>query len=61
MKLKCIITDDEPLSAEGLSKYLEVIDYVELVAVAAVVPPHYWVYAAHSDEACLAAYSLGEF
>jgi DNA-binding LytR/AlgR family response regulator len=34
MKLKCIITDDEPLSAEGLSKYLEVIDYLELVAVA---------------------------
>ncbi|HEY1200511.1 MAG TPA: LytTR family DNA-binding domain-containing protein [Niastella sp.] len=34
MKLKCIITDDEPLSAEGLSKYIEVIDYLELVAVA---------------------------
>jgi DNA-binding LytR/AlgR family response regulator len=34
MKLKCIITDDEPLSTEGLSKYLEVIDYLELVAVA---------------------------
>jgi DNA-binding LytR/AlgR family response regulator len=34
MKLKCIITDDEPLSAEGLSKYVEVIDYLELVAVA---------------------------
>jgi DNA-binding LytR/AlgR family response regulator len=34
MKLKCIITDDEPLSAEGLSKYLEVIDYLELVGVA---------------------------
>jgi DNA-binding LytR/AlgR family response regulator len=34
MKLKCIITDDEPLSAEGLAKYLEVIDYLELVAVA---------------------------
>src|SRR5687767_4282009 len=34
MKLKCIITDDEPLSAEGLAKYLEVIDYLELVGVA---------------------------
>ena len=34
MKLKCIITDDEPLSSEGLSKYVEVIDYLELVAVA---------------------------
>ncbi|MCS3798974.1 LytR/AlgR family response regulator transcription factor [Niastella sp. OAS944] len=34
MKLKCIITDDEPLSAEGLSKYIEVIDYLELVTVA---------------------------
>lgn len=34
MKLKCIITDDEPLSAEGLAKYIEVIDYLELVAVA---------------------------
>ncbi len=34
MKLKCIITDDEPLSTEGLSKYVEVIDYLELVAVA---------------------------
>jgi DNA-binding LytR/AlgR family response regulator len=34
MKLKCIITDDEPLSTEGLSKYLEVIDYLELVGVA---------------------------
>lgn len=34
MKLKCIITDDEPLSTEGLSKYIEVIDYLELVAVA---------------------------
>jgi DNA-binding LytR/AlgR family response regulator len=34
MKMKCIITDDEPLSAEGLAKYVEVIDYLELVAVA---------------------------
>src|ERR1044072_4892100 len=34
MKLKCIITDDEPLAAEGLAKYIEVIDYLELVAVA---------------------------
>jgi DNA-binding LytR/AlgR family response regulator len=34
MKLKCIITDDEPLSTEGLSKYVEVIDYLELVGVA---------------------------
>lgn len=34
MKMKCIITDDEPLSAEGLVKYVEVIDYLELVAVA---------------------------
>lgn len=34
MKLKCIIVDDEPLASEGLAKYVEVIDYLELVASA---------------------------
>lgn len=29
MKLKCVIVDDEPLASEGLSKYVEVIDYLE--------------------------------
>ncbi|MFT3702060.1 MAG: LytTR family DNA-binding domain-containing protein [Agriterribacter sp.] len=34
MKMKCIITDDEPLASEGLAKYIEVIDYLELAGVA---------------------------
>lgn len=34
MKLKCVIVDDEPLASEGLSKYVEVIDYLELLAIA---------------------------
>lgn len=34
MKLRCVIVDDEPLASEGLSKYIEVIDYLELIAVA---------------------------
>lgn len=34
MKLKSIIVDDEPLAIEGLTKYTEVVDYLELVAVA---------------------------
>ncbi len=34
MKLKCVIVDDEPLAGEGLSKYVEVIDFLELAAIA---------------------------
>lgn len=34
MKLRCAIADDEPLAGEGLLKYIEVIDYLEAVAVA---------------------------
>ena len=34
MKLKCVIVDDEPLASEGLTKYVEVIDYLELIAIA---------------------------
>ena len=34
MKLKCVIVDDEPLAIEGLAKYVEVIDYLELIAIA---------------------------
>ncbi|MBA4849377.1 LytTR family DNA-binding domain-containing protein [Emticicia sp. BO119] len=34
MKLRCVIVDDEPLASEGLMKYIEVIDYLELVAIA---------------------------
>lgn len=34
MKLKCVLVDDEPLASEGLSKYVEVIDYLELVSIA---------------------------
>lgn len=33
MKIRCIITDDEPLARKGLLGYLEKIDYLELVAV----------------------------
>lgn len=32
MKLKCIITDDEPIAREGLEKYVRKIDFLELVA-----------------------------
>ncbi len=34
MKLRCVIVDDEPLASEGLAKYVEVIDYLELIAIA---------------------------
>jgi DNA-binding LytR/AlgR family response regulator len=34
MKLRCAIVDDEPLAAEGLVKYIEVIDYLEAIAIA---------------------------
>lgn len=34
MKLKSVIVDDEPLAIEGLTKYVEIVDYLELVAVA---------------------------
>jgi DNA-binding LytR/AlgR family response regulator len=34
MKLKCVIVDDEPLAREGLAKYVEVIDYLELIGMA---------------------------
>lgn len=34
MKLRCVIVDDEPLASEGLTKYVEVIDYLELIAIA---------------------------
>lgn len=33
MKIKCIITDDEPIARKGLQGYIEKIDYLELVAV----------------------------
>lgn len=33
MKIKCIITDDEPLARKGLQGYIEKIDYLELVSV----------------------------
>lgn len=33
MKLKCIITDDEPIARKGLQSYVERIDFLELVAV----------------------------
>ncbi len=34
MKLRCVIVDDEPLASEGLTKYVEVIDYLTLIGVA---------------------------
>lgn len=34
MKMNCVIVDDEPLARECLAKYIEVIDYIELVAIA---------------------------
>lgn len=33
MKLKCIITDDEPVARKGLQGYVEKIDFLELVSV----------------------------
>ncbi|WP_435357896.1 LytR/AlgR family response regulator transcription factor [Emticicia sp. SJ17W-69] len=34
MKLRCVIVDDEPLASEGLTKYVEVIDYLSLIGIA---------------------------
>ncbi|WP_341227799.1 LytTR family DNA-binding domain-containing protein [uncultured Arcticibacterium sp.] len=31
-KLKCVVVDDEPLAREVLTKYVEVVDYLELAA-----------------------------
>jgi len=33
MKLKCIITDDEPIARKGLQGYIDKLDFLELVAV----------------------------
>ncbi|MEZ4903880.1 MAG: LytTR family DNA-binding domain-containing protein [Spirosomataceae bacterium] len=33
MKLRCVLVDDEPLASEGLAKYVEVIDYLEMAAI----------------------------
>lgn len=33
LKLRCIITDDEPMARKGLQGYIEKIDFLELVAV----------------------------
>lgn len=33
MKLRCIITDDEPVARKGLQGYVEKLDFLELVAV----------------------------
>ncbi len=33
VKLRCIITDDEPMARKGLQGYVEKIDYLELVAL----------------------------
>jgi DNA-binding LytR/AlgR family response regulator len=33
LKIKCIITDDEPVARKGLQGYIEKIDFLELVAV----------------------------
>ena len=33
MKLRCIVTDDEPMARKGLQGYIEKIDFLELVAV----------------------------
>ena len=33
MKLSCIVVDDEPLAREGIAKYIEEIDFLELKAV----------------------------
>jgi DNA-binding LytR/AlgR family response regulator len=34
MKLNCVIVDDEPLASQGLAKYIEEIDYLNLIAIA---------------------------
>ncbi len=33
MKIKCIISDDEPIARKGLQSYVEKIDFLELVAL----------------------------
>jgi YesN/AraC family two-component response regulator len=33
VKIRCIITDDEPMARKGLQGYIEKIDFLELVAV----------------------------
>lgn len=33
MKLRCIIADDEPLAGEGLTRHIEVVDYLELIGI----------------------------
>ncbi|HEX6182247.1 MAG TPA: LytTR family DNA-binding domain-containing protein [Chitinophagaceae bacterium] len=33
MKLRCVVTDDEPMARKGLQGYIEKIDFLELVAV----------------------------
>ncbi|HYF30856.1 MAG TPA: LytTR family DNA-binding domain-containing protein [Chitinophagaceae bacterium] len=33
MKIRCIVTDDEPIARKGLQGYIEKIDFLELVAV----------------------------
>jgi DNA-binding LytR/AlgR family response regulator len=33
MKIKCIITDDEPVARKGLQSYVDKIDFLELIAV----------------------------
>lgn len=33
MKIRCIVTDDEPLARKGLQGYIEKIDFLELAAV----------------------------
>lgn len=33
MKIRCIVTDDEPMARKGLQGYIEKIDFLELVAV----------------------------
>lgn len=33
MKLKCIVTDDEPMARKGLQGYIEKIDFLDLMAV----------------------------
>lgn len=34
MKINCVIVDDEPLARECLAKYIEVIEYLELITIA---------------------------
>ena len=33
VRLRCVITDDEPMARKGLQGYLEKVDFLELVAV----------------------------